>query len=87
MTDAAFDRVTIEEGSFQHVTRRWPTSTRRRSGRALLPRDLRRGGLPWAEFGTARFYGATFSGGYFNETSYDEAVFERVEAERLYLPT
>jgi uncharacterized protein YjbI with pentapeptide repeats len=40
----------------------------------------------WAAFGTARFYGATFSGGYFNGTSYDEAIFERVEAERLYLP-
>ncbi|NLV05448.1 pentapeptide repeat-containing protein [Haloarcula rubripromontorii] len=87
MTDATFDRVTIDDGSFQHATMEMADFDEAQFGTGDFyhatfdEADFRR-----AEFGTARFYGATFSGGYFNESSYDEAVFERVEAERLYLP-
>ncbi|EMA19706.1 pentapeptide repeat-containing protein [Haloarcula argentinensis] len=87
VTDAGFDRVTIDEGSFQHATLEMADFDEATFGTGdFYHATFDEADFRWADFGTARFYGATFSGGYFNETSYDEAVFERVEAERLYLP-
>jgi len=87
VTDAAFDRATIEEGTFQHATLEMADFDEAQFGTGdFYHASFDEADFRWADFGTARFYGATFSGGYFNETSYDEAVFERVEAERLYLP-
>ncbi|MFU1779986.1 pentapeptide repeat-containing protein [Haloarcula japonica] len=87
VTDAAFDRATVEEGSFQHATLEMADFDEAQFGTGdFYHATFDEADFRWAEFGTARFYGATFSGGYFNGTSYDEAVFERIEAERLYLP-
>ncbi|MDS0219753.1 pentapeptide repeat-containing protein [Haloarcula sp. S1AR25-5A] len=87
VTDAAFDRATVEEGSFQHATLEMADFDEAQFGTGdFYHASFDEADFRWAAFGTARFYGATFSGGYFNGTSYDEAVFERVEAERLYLP-
>jgi len=87
MTDAAFDRATVEDGSFQHATLEMADFDDATFGTGdFYHATFDEADFRLADFGTARFYGATFSGGYFNETSYDEAVFERVEAERLYLP-
>ncbi|MEF8974173.1 MAG: pentapeptide repeat-containing protein [Haloarcula sp.] len=87
VTDAAFDRVAIEEGSFQHATLEMADFDDAAFGTGdFYHATFDEADFRWADFGTARFYGATFGGGYFNGTSYDEAVFERVEAERLYLP-
>ncbi|EMA11330.1 Uncharacterized protein YjbI, contains pentapeptide repeats [Haloarcula vallismortis] len=87
VTDAAFDRATIEDGSFQHATLEMADFDEAKFGTGdFYHATFDEADFRWADFGTARFYGAAFSGGYFNETSYDEAVFERVEAERLYLP-
>jgi uncharacterized protein YjbI with pentapeptide repeats len=87
VTDATFDRATIEEGSFQHATLEMADFDEVTFGTGdFYHASFDEADFRWAAFGTARFYGATFSGGYFNGTSYDEAVFERVEAERLYLP-
>ncbi|MHC3378822.1 pentapeptide repeat-containing protein [Haloarcula sp. H-GB5] len=87
MADAAFDRAAIEEGSFQHATLEMADFDEATFGTGdFYHATFDEADFRWAEFGMARFYGATFSGGYFNGTSYDEAVFERVEAERLYLP-
>jgi uncharacterized protein YjbI with pentapeptide repeats len=87
VTDAAFDRATIEDGSFQHATLEMADFDEAAFGTGdFYHATFDEADFRWAAFGTGRFYGATFSGGYFNGTSYDEAVFERVEAERLYLP-
>jgi uncharacterized protein YjbI with pentapeptide repeats len=87
VTDAAFDRATVEDGSFQHATLEMADFDEATFGTGdFYHATFDEADFRWAAFGTARFYGATFSGGYFNGTSYDEAVFERVEAERLYLP-
>ena len=87
MTDAAFDRAAIEEGTFQHATLEMADFDEAAFGTGdFYHATFDEADFRWAEFDTARFYGATFGGGYFNGTSYDEAVFERVEAERLYLP-
>ena len=87
MTDAAFDRAAIDDGSFQHATLEMADFDEAAFGTGdFYHATFDEADFRWAEFDTARFYGATFGGGYFNGTSYDEAVFERVEAERLYLP-
>lgn len=87
LRDATFDRAAFGEARFAHATMEmadFDDATFETGD--FYHADFDEADFRGADFGRARFYGATFGGGYFNETSYDEADFARIEAERFYLP-